>query len=55
MTRAKKLFKLQDEGVVKEECPSPNYWTFRVLKPELLPEEFREEYEKEKCLRIYWS
>ena len=33
-----KLLKLQDEGIVREDCPSEQYQSFRVLDHSRLPE-----------------
>jgi hypothetical protein len=41
-----RLRELESAGVVRENCPEPDYWRFNVLKPEDLPEQFRAEYEQ---------
>lgn len=46
------LDRLENEGVVRQECPVSNdyrtvaYWPYSVVKPERLPEKLKPEYEK---------
>lgn len=43
MTELEKIKKLIDQGILdREACPTPDYWHWRILKPDELPEEYAE-------------
>lgn len=36
-----RLFALQEFGIISENCPERNYWSYRVHKPDELPDEIK--------------
>ena len=45
---------LEAQGILgPERCPEPHYWHWPVLKPELLPEDWKFCYEEFGEIRLY--
>jgi hypothetical protein len=46
---------LEAKGVLgPEECPTSEFWQWRVLEPEKLPVKFKEQYEMYGEIRWWW-
>ncbi len=48
------LKKLERQGILREKCPDPKYWSWMVIRPADLPEKFRLEFNKTREIRFYW-
>lgn len=52
--RLQKIRLLEAAGILGDElCPEPDYWHWPVLKPEELPEDFKQDFDSYREVRLY--